>query len=138
MATIQTTLAAGSTTSPYFLNARIKKQLCNKTPGAPVFNPVFSLVSYSLVSSTVAEGQYEAIVNVQGIVTYTPCGCCCAKSQTINETFVIPFYSATAPSSVSIAGGTPINYLVNDGGCRSCCSNIFQSDVPLSLTVVMA
>lgn len=134
MAIVQTTLAAGSVASPFYLNIRISKHLCAKTASAPVFTPTFTLLSYRLVSPTAAGGQYKAIVNVQGIATYTPCGSCCAKSQAINENFVIPFFSATAPTAVSIAGGTPVNVLVTDGSCQSC-SNTFVCDVPLTLTV---
>lgn len=130
MATIQATLGAASIANPYYISVRITKQLCNKTSMAPVFNPVFTLVSYR----TVGTDQYEAIVNVQGIATYTPCGKCCAKSQTVNENFVIPFYSATTPESVTVSGGAAVNTLVS-GGCCSCCSNTFVSDVPVTLTI---
>lgn len=133
MATIQTTLGAGSTASPYFFDVRITKQLCKKTPNAPIFIPQFTLMSYKSVGTS----EYEAIVLVQGIVTYTPCGECCAKSQTISEMFVLPFYSTAEPSVVSVAGGTPTNTLVTNG-CASCCSNVFICDVPLNLTVTTA
>ena len=131
MATITTTLAAGSVASPYYYDVRITKQLCSKTSSAPVFVPTFTLLTYANVGT----GQYEAIVSVQGIVTYTPCGKCCSKVQTVNHQFVIPFYSATAPTAVSVSGGTPINALVTGSGCSSCCSNTFTCDVPLVLTV---
>jgi len=138
MATINVTLAAGSVASPYYFDVKITKQLCSKTPNAPVFSPVFTLVNYAQVGTSDSGVEYEAIINVQGIVTYTPCGCCCAKSQTVNQQFVIPFYSATAPSGVSIASGTPINVLVKGTGCKNCCSNTFVCDVPLNLTIVTA
>jgi len=135
MATIQTILAAGSVASPYYFDVKITKQLCSKTPNAPVFIPIFTLVSYTQVGTAGTGLEYEALVNVQGIATYTPCGSCCAKSQTVSQQFVIPFYSATAPSSVTIAAGTPINTLITGNGCNSCCSNQFVCDVPLNLTV---
>lgn len=134
MATVNISLAAGSVASPYYLDAKITKQLCCKTSTTPVFVPVFTLVSYRLVGEA---NQYEAIVNVSGIVSYTPCGGCCAKSQTINETFTIPFVSAAAPVSVTIESGSPINSIVTGNGCGRCsqCGNTFVSEVPLTLTV---
>jgi len=137
MATIQVTLAAGATASPYYLGVKITKQLCSKTAQAPVFIPQFSLVSYRQVGTSGNGIEYQAVVNVQGIVTYTPCGKCCAKTQTVNEEFVIPFFSATAPSDVSVESGTPVNTLVTNGCCQ-CCSNTFICDVPITLTVVTA
>ena len=138
MATIETTLAAGSVASPYYFDIKITKQLCNKTANAPVFIPVFTLVSYTQVGTNGTGLEYEAIVNVQGIVTYTPCGQCCAKSQTVNQNFVIPFYSATEPSSVTVSSGNAVNALVTSNGCNSCCSNNFVCNVPVNLTVTTA
>ena len=134
MATINISLAAGSVASPFFIDAKITKQLCAKTSTTPVFVPVFTLISYRLVGGT---NQYEALVSVSGIVSYTPCGGCCAKSQTINETFTIPFVSAAAPTSVTITAGDPINTIITGNGCGKCamCGNTFVSDVPLTLTV---
>lgn len=132
MASITTTVAAGSVDSPYFIDVKIKKQLCASTSSVPVFVPVFSFVSFR----NVGEDQYEAFVNVQGLITFTPCGQCCARTQTVSRTFAVPFYSATAPTSVTVEGGIPRNALVDVSGCRCNCSNQFESDVSLTLTVV--
>lgn len=129
MADISLSLAAGSTTPPYFHNVRITKQLCSKTSQTPVFVPVFTLLGYKAVGTN----QYEALVNVQGIVTFTPCGSCCAKTQTISQNFVVPFFSSAVPSSVTVTGGTPINAIITNGCSK--CGNTLVCDVPLSLTV---
>lgn len=132
MATITTTLAAGSNTSPYFFDARITKQLCARTPDVPVFTPVFKVLYFKPVGTS----QYEAVINVQGIVTFTPCGSRCARSQTINENFVIPFFSAAAPSEIVVNSGIPTNTLTSMGCSKF--SNSFLCDVPLTLIVTTA
>lgn len=136
MATINVRLAAGSTASPFYHEVTITKQLCAKTCHAPVFSPTFSVVDYKLVGTQ----EYEVLVNVQGIVTYTPCKSCCAKSQAINENFILPFKTATAPTAVSVTGGTPRNRIITGNGCGTCnrCGNTFVCDVPLDLTVTTA
>lgn len=135
MATFTMNLAAGRAASPFYYEAKVLHRLCGKTSCPPVFVPTFSVIGFRQVSATAAAGQYVAIVNVQGIVTFTPCGSCCAKSQTVNETIDVPFFSATAPTAVSIASGSPFNALSYDGGCRKCCSNSFVSSIPVTLTI---
>lgn len=131
--TISTTLAAGSVASPYFYDARITKQLCSKTCAKtpPVFAPTFSVVS----TTNVGTGQYEVICNVSGVITYTPCGSCScnAKSQLVNENFVLPLYSATAPTAVTISGST-IATSIQTTGCSNC-GNVMNTDCALTLTV---
>lgn len=130
---IVNTLAAGSVASPYFYKSTITKQLCRKTcaNNAPVFNPAFSLVSTSLVG----ENQYEVTINVQGSITYTPCGSCdcCAKTQLVNENFIVPLYATTAPSAINVSGSV-ISNKIQTSGCSNC-GNIFLSDCALTLTV---
>lgn len=133
MATIQYSIGAGSTNSPYYFDIKITKQLCAKTSQPPVFVPVFSVVTFRNVGTN----QYEAIVNVQGVVTFTPCGQCCAKAQGVNETFVIPIYSVAAPTTITAVGGTPTNIIIPTGGCGKCslCGNTLVCNVPLTVTV---
>lgn len=134
--TISTTLAAGSVASPYFYDCTITKQLCSKTCAKtpPVFAPTFSVVSYSSVGTS----QYEVLVNVQGVVTYTPCGTCScnAKSQLVNENFIIPVYSATAPTAIT-ASGSVVRTSIQTTGCATC-GNIMDTDCALTLTVTTA
>ena len=132
MAKINVSLAAGSIASPYYFDVKVTKQLCAKTSKAPVFVPVMTLVDYTSVGTN----EYEALVNIQGVVTYTPCGSCCAKTQTINQTFRVPFYSASAVTSVTVEGGSPTMDIVNNGGCG--CGNVMVANIPLNLTVVTA
>jgi len=133
---ISTTLAAGSTASPFYYDVVITKQLCSKTCASksPIFNPTFSLVSSTLVGTN----QYELVVNVQGTVTYTPCGSCeCnAKSQVVNENFVLPLYSTNAPSAISVSG-VPVLTKVQTIGCSNC-GNVMVSDCALTLNVTTA
>lgn len=133
MATVVTTLAVGSTvTAPYY-DVTITKQLCTKTSAEPSFNPVFSVVEVRPVGTN----QYEAVMNVQGVVSYTPCGgSCCAKNQLVNENFIIPIFSATVPT-VTATSGTPINRIIKCGGCGKCsqCGNTLVSNIPLTLTI---
>lgn len=133
-AIITPVLAAGSTDSPYLFQVNISQRLCTPTcvGQTPVFNPVFSLVGYSQVGATA----YVATINVQGLISYTPCktnNCCCTKTQVLNQNFSIPFVSATAPTSVSITQGTPVNS-VSAQPCQNCSRN-FVSETPVSLSV---
>lgn len=52
-AVITATLAAGSVTSPYFVEVNITQRLCHKTcaDNTPVFVPQFSLVGISEVGT---------------------------------------------------------------------------------------
>ena len=130
-AVITATLAAGSVTSPYFVEVNITQRLCNKTcaDNTPVFVPQFSLVGVSAVGTN----QYVATVRVQGIISYTPCdGSCCTKQQPLSQEFTIPIASATAPT-VTIAQGASVN-AVAASDCKPC-SRTFVSETPLTITV---
>lgn len=133
LADITATLAAGSVTSPYYAQVNISQRLCRKScvDSRPTFAPVFSVESIDAVGT----GQYVATIHIDGVVFYTPCDgdTCCTKSQQIEQNFSIPFASATAPTSVTVASGTPINAIA--GGACQTCSRQFVSEVPLTLTV---
>ena len=132
-ATITATLAAGSTTSPYFVEVNISQTLCSPTcvDETPVFNPAFSYVSLSNVGT----GQYVINVHVEGVIAYVPCGCgtCGTRSQLISQDFTIPLASATAPTSVTIEPGTAVN-TIDAVGCQNC-GRLFVCEVPLTITV---
>ena len=126
------TLAAGSTTSPYYFQVNITKVLCKPTcaSNVPVFVPAFTLLGFSSVGA----GQYVATVRVQAVVTYDPCGTnCCSKSEVVSQLFTIPFASATAPTSVTLSQGATVNAIAAHG-CKRC-SRTFVSETPLTLTV---
>lgn len=132
-ATITPVLAAGSGTSPYYVQVNISQRLCHKTcvDKTPVFNPRFSVVEFSQVGT----GQYVATVHVEGIIGYTPCDSngCCDKTQVLSQDFTIPFASATAPSSVTVTAGITVN-AVSAGPCQNC-SRDFVSETPITLTI---
>lgn len=134
-AVITATLAAGSTTSPYYAQVNISQRLCYKTCAdvAPVFNPQFSVVSLDAVGTN----QYVLTVNVQGIISYVPCGGgCCTKQQPINQNFTIPIYSTTALTGVTVAAGSVVNS-VSASACQNC-SRVFVSETPLTITAATA
>lgn len=133
-AIISPVLAAGSTTSPYLFLVNLTQRLCQATCVGqnPVFAPIFSLVGFSNVGTNA----YVAVINVQGIISYTPCNknnCCCTKTQLVNQNFTIPFTSATAPTSVSITQGAAVNS-VSAQPCQAC-SRTFVSETPINLIV---
>ena len=132
-AIISPVLAAGSTTSPYLFLVNLTQRLCQATCAeqTPVFAPIFSLVGYSQVGTNA----YVATINVQGVISYTPCNKnnCCTKTQIVNQNFTIPFTSATAPTSVSITQGTAVNS-VSAQPCQNC-SRTFVSETPVNLVV---
>ena len=132
-ANITATLAAGSVTSPYFFQVNISQRLCSPAceDQTPVFTPTFSLVGYSEVGT----GEYVATIKVEGIISYVPCGgnVCCTRTQVLSQTFTVPFASATAPTSVTIASGVAVNVVVTSA-CQSC-SRDFVSETPITLTV---
>lgn len=136
MATISATLAAGSVASPYFYQVNITESLCkNSCSGAtPDFSPTFVLMGYASVGT----GQYMATIAVHGTICYVPCGCsaCCTKSQLVSQTFSLPFYSETAPTSVTVTQGASVNDVATKGCDR--CGNVFVSETPLVLTVETA
>lgn len=131
-AAITTTLAAGSTASPYFVQVNITQRLCfpTCTEQVPVLDPRFSLKSVAQVGT----GQYEATIHVEGIISYTEChgGCNCAKQQPLSQDFTWPFSSATAPT-VTVAQGATVNAMAASG-CQKCSRN-FVSETPLTITV---
>lgn len=126
-------LAAGSVASPYLFQVNISQRLCNPTCASqtPVFSPAFSLVGYSAVGNN----GYVATVHVEGVISYVPCNgnTCCTKSQVVSQNFSLPFFSATAPTAVSLAQGTSIN-AVAALACQNC-SRSFVSETPITLTV---
>ena len=132
-AVITATLAAGSVASPYFAQVNISQRLCHKScvDSRPTFAPSFSVESISEVGTN----QYVVTIHIDGVIFYTPCNGneCCTKPQQIEQNFTIPFSSTTAPTSVTVASGTPVNAIVG-GACQSC-SRQFVSEVPLTLTV---
>ena len=132
-AIITATLGAGSIDSPYYVQVNIAQRLCSPAceTQTPVFAPTFSLVNFSEVGAT----QYVATIKVEGIISYVPCGgnACCTRTQVLSQTFTVPFTSATAPTSVTIASGVSVNSIVTSG-CQSC-SRDFESETPITLTV---
>ena len=132
-ATITPVLAAGSTTSPYFFQVNITQRLCHKScvEATPSFNPTISVKSVSMVGN----GQYMATIHTEGVIAYTPCdgNVCCTKTQLISQDFTIPFASATAPTSVTVTTGVPVNAVVG-AMCQNCSRN-FVSEVPITLTI---
>ena len=132
-AIITPVLAAGSTSSPYLVQVSISQRLCFATcaESNPVFSPEFTLVGFSQVG----EGAYVAMINVRGVISYTPCGadCCATKSQLIDQTFTVPFASTTAPTSVTISQGASVN-MIAAHPCQKC-SRAFVSETPITMTV---
>lgn len=135
-AIITATLAAGSTTSPYFFEVNLSQKLCSPTCAdyTPVFNPAYTYKSISEVGT----GQYVVTIHVEGVIAYIPCGCnsCSTRSQLVSQDFTIPIASATAPTSVTIAAGAVTNS-VAQVGCQSCTRD-FSSEVALTVTVATA
>lgn len=133
-AIITATVAAGSTTSPYYVDVDIRQQLCQKTciASVPVFAPQFSVVSIKPVGTS----QYELVINVQGSIDYCPCRKCCATVVPINQNFIVPLFSATAIESATITVGKISNSMIRNG-CRPCSSR-FMCQVPLSIAVTTA
>lgn len=132
-AVITATLAAGSTTSPYYFEINISQRLCNKScvESQPAFAPIFTMKSVSQVGV----GQYVVTIHVEGVIAYTPCdgNVCCTKTQLISQDFTIPFASVTAPTSVTVTSGAPVNAIV--GTLCQNCSRQFVCECPLTLTV---
>lgn len=132
-AKITPVLAAGSVASPYFVQVNISQRLCNPVcvDEVPVFAPAFSLKGFDSVGT----GQYVATIHVEGIISYNPCGSCgcLSKQQNISQDFTVPFASATAPTSVTIAAGTSVN-AISSTACQKC-SREFVSETPITLTV---
>ena len=132
-ANISTTLGLGSIDSPYFVQVHIDQKLCAPVceNQVPIFSPTFSVVSYAEVGT----GQYVATIKVEGIIYYNPCGgnTCVTRSQLLSQTFMIPFTSATAPTSVTISAGATINSLMVVP-CHNHTRD-FVSETPINLTV---
>lgn len=132
-ASITPVLAAGSTASPYYFQVNISQRLCHKScvESMPSFNPIFTVKSVS----SVGVGQYVATVHVEGLIAYTPCNgnVCCTKTQLVSQDFTLPFASATAPGTVTVTVGAPVN-IIAGGPCQNC-SRQFVNETPLTLTV---
>ena len=132
-AVITATLAAGSTTSPYFFEVNISQRLCHKScvEAQPSFAPIFTLKGVSQVGT----GQFVATIHVEGVIAYTPCdgNVCCTKSQLVSQNFTIPFASTTAPTSVTVTSGVPVNAIV--GTLCQNCSRQFVNETPITLTI---
>lgn len=132
-ANITATLGAGSTASPFYFMVNISQKLCHKTCAdeVPIFNPVFTLIG----TSSVGTSQYVATIKVEGVISYVPCGCgsCNTRTQIISQVFTIPFYSTTAPESVTIGKGETINS-VDPVACAHC-TRTFVSETPVTLTI---
>ena len=132
-AIITATLAAGSTTSPYFFEVNISQRLCSPTcvDETPVFNPTYTYKSIAEVGT----GQYVVTIHVEGVIAYIPCGynSCCTRSQLISQDFTIPIASATAPTSVTVTASAAVNS-IEGVGCENCSRN-FSSETALTITV---
>jgi aspartate carbamoyltransferase regulatory subunit len=129
------TLAAGSTTSPYYAMCNITQQLCYGTcaDSVPVFAPQFSVKSIASVGTS----QYIVTVAVSGIISYVRCGsssCACCVQQPVNTEFTIPVYSASTPTDITLTAGASTNALSQNGCCNT--SQQFVCETPLTLTVV--
>lgn len=132
-AVITASLSAGSTTSPFFYDVNIMQTLCHEVcfEDTPVFDPQFTLKSVAPGGVT---GLYIATINVQGVISYIPCGCgsCATRQQVINQDFTISIKSATEPT-VTMTVGTTENGIVKSS-CRNC-SKTFVSETALSIAV---
>lgn len=126
-------LAAGSATTPYYYQVNINQRLCTPVcvDSTPIFNPTFTFVS--AVSS--AANQYVVTINVEGVITYTPCGGgqCCARVQTVSQEFTIPVFSETAITTVTITK-TFTNNSISTAACANC-SRDFVSENGLSIAI---
>lgn len=115
-------LAAGSVASPYVYLINIKQKLRHPVGNAiPVFAPTYSLVGFSRISANT----YVAVVNVQGLISYSKEGN--TKMQMVNQNFSIPFVRKTLPLSVTIDQGDTVNEVRN---ARS-----FVSETPIYLSI---
>ncbi|MBQ0121184.1 MAG: hypothetical protein KBT13_08725 [Bacteroidales bacterium] len=131
-ATITPTLAIGSTGAAPYYDVNITQQLCSPAcvDETPVFAPQFTLKGVSQVGTN----QYIAVIHVEGVINYIPCGygSCCTRSQVVSQDFTIPVYKATAPV-VTLTAGQAQNGIARVSCCD--CSKTFVSDVPLTLTI---
>lgn len=132
-ASITPVLAAGSSTSPYFVQVNISQRLCYKTcvDKTPVFNPIFSVKSVVLVAPT----QYVATIHAEGIISYVQChgGCGCTKQQPLSQDFTVPISKVGTAPVVTLTQGASVN-AVASVGCQMCSRN-FVSETPLTITV---
>ena len=135
-ALITPVLAAGSASSPFYYLVNISQKLCSSTCAAqsPVFNPVVSMVGISNVGTS----QYVATIHVEGVVAYVPCASspCCTRTMVISQDFTVPFFSAAAPTAVTVTAGVPVNS-VAVSPCQTCSRN-FVCELPMTLTVTTA
>lgn len=133
---IHATLAIGSTAASPYYDVNIQQQLCSPACAdeIPVFAPQFSVQSIENVGTN----QYLVTIHVEGTINYIPCGCgCCnTKSQVVSQNFTIPIYSATAITGATLTPGTTQNSINKVPCCQ--CSKSFESDTPLTITLVTA
>lgn len=135
-AVIHATLAVGATATAPFYDVNIQQQLCHCScvDDKPVFSPAFSVTAVEPVGTN----QYLIYMHVEGVIAYVPCGCgsCQTKSQVISQDFTIPAYSATAITCATITAGASQNAIVRTS-CKDC-SKLFESDTPITVTIVTA
>ena len=106
--------------------------------GAALFGVLLAAWGFNNASQArakVADNQYMVRVHLEGTIVYVPCDGneCCTKTQLISQDFSIPVASATAPTTVTVEGGTPVNAIVRQP-CQKC-SRTFVSEAPRSLTI---
>lgn len=129
---ITATLAAGSVASPYFVQLNVSQKLCHKVckDNTPIFAPAVSFVEVSQVDT----GQYVATFHIEGLISYQPCGCGCnSRTMNVSQDFTVAIASATAPTSVTVVAGVPVNALIAPP-CQNCTRD-FVSEIPLTITV---
>lgn len=135
-ANITLTLAAGSESSPYYYNMRVRQQLCQSScvDEQPSFRPSVLVKSIENVGIS----QYEITCHVEGTIHYIPCGCnsCATRAQLISQDVVIPVFSTVAITTAAVVVGVPNNYIEKDACCN--CSKAFVCDVPLTLSILTA
>lgn len=104
-ANITLTLAAGSESSPYYYNMRVRQQLCQSScvDEQPSFRPSVLVKSIENVGIS----QYEITCHIEGTIHYIPCGCnsCATRAQLISQDVVIPVFSTVAITTAAVVVG---------------------------------
>ena len=135
-AIIHATLALNASTAAPFYDVNIQQRLCHCAcvDERPIFKPAFSV----LAVEPVGQNQYLIYLQVEGVASYVPCGCgsCSTKSQVIAQGFTIPVYSTANITGATVAAGQTQNMIVRTS-CKSC-SNVMESDTPITLTFITA
>jgi hypothetical protein len=133
-AIITVTPALGSTASPFLLEVQVVQRLCFSAckEQVPTFAPEFNVLSVASVGGSM----YVATCQCQGAINYIRCGggCLCTAAQPVNTTFTIPFYSATAPTSLPTLTKVSTANAVETQSCKVCGKD-FVSDNFLTLTI---